>query len=409
MLAASAHQEFAMLSITTRITLPVTLTLALAPCALAQQTAQQPAKAHTGNHAIVGDQPDNPGPIATDLSPKLKSAGIHAAMEKVADWQLKVATPNFDRDWTYAALYDGLIAASKTTGNPAYRDAVLHFSEQKNWQLLDARFPHADDMAMGKAYMSLYFEDKQPVRMADTKAILDRLVVRPDDTIPGKHGTDLWWWCDALYMAPPVLANMSKATGDPKYDAYMDHEWDITSQRLYSPQYHLFFRDASYLNQKQANSKPVFWSRGNGWVMGGLVKVLEVLPKNDPSRPKYIQQLKEMSAELASIQSPDGLWRTGLLDPDSYDLPEVSGSAFITYGIAYGINEHILDRKTYLPVVEKAWAGMLTYIYADGRLGAIQPIGAAPGQFKASASYVYGVGGFLLAGSELDRLAHHKH
>ena len=140
-----------------------------------------------------------------------------------------------------------------------------------------------------------------------------------------------------------------------------------------------------------------------------LVKVLEIMPADYPSRPKYVQQFREMAAKVAEIQSPDGLWRSGLLDPDSYDNPEVSGSAFFTYAIAYGINEKILDRKTYLPVVERSWKGMLSHVYADGRLGSIQPIDGQPGKFKPSASYVYGVGGFLLAGSEMQRLAESKH
>jgi rhamnogalacturonyl hydrolase YesR len=143
--------------------------------------------------------------------------------------------------------------------------------------------------------------------------------------------------------------------------------------------------------------------------MGGLVKVLQTMPADYPSRPKYVQQFKEMAAKVASIQSKDGLWRSGLLDPDAYELPEVSGSAFFTYAIAYGINEHILDRATYLPVVEKSWKGMLSHIYADGRLGSIQPIDGQPGKFKPSASYVYGVGGFLQAGAEMHRLASGKH
>ncbi len=178
---------------------------------------------------------------------------------------------------------------------------------------------------------------------------------------------------------------------------------------LYDSEQHLFFRDSRYFTQKQANGQKLFWSRGNGWVLGGLVKVLQTMPKDYPSRPKYVQQFKEMAAKVAAIQSKDGLWRSGLLDPDAYELPEVSGSAFFTYAIAYGINEHILDRATYLPVVEKSWKGMLTHIYADGRLGSIQPIDGQPGKFKPSASYVYGVGGFLLAGSEMHRLAGGKH
>ena len=262
-------------------------------------------------------------------------------------------------------------------------------------------------MALGQAYLDLYLADpppqRKPIRIADTKAILDRLVERPDD--PAK---DLWWWCDALFMAPPVLARMSVATGDPRYRLFMDKEWAITTQHLYDPTEHLYFRDSRFFTQKQDNGKKLFWARGNGWVMGALVKLLQVLPPDDPMRPQYIQQLREMAAAVAAIQSPDGLWRSGLLDPAAYDLPEISGSAFFTYAIAYGINQHILDRKQYLPVVERSWKGILTHVYADGRLGSIQPIDGQPGKFKPSASYVYGVGGFLLAGQELDRLASKK-
>ena len=100
-----------------------------------------------------------------------------------------------------------------------------------------------------------------------------------------------------------------------------------------------------------------------------------------------------------------GLWRSGLLDAAAYPHPEVSGSAFFTFALAWGINEGLLDRKTYEPVVAKAWKGMLTHIYADGRLGSIQKVGAAPGELSPGGSYVYGVGAFLLAGSEVDKLA----
>ena len=382
----------------------LSFSLILVPVTPAQQpSVSLKSKASAVERTKEGDQPDNPGPIATDLSPRLTSPAIRAAMKKVGDWQLRVGEANFNNEWTFAALYDGLIAASKTTGDPAYRNAVVKFAQAQDWKLANNRFPHADDMALGKAYTALHLEDPKAIRIADTTGILDQLVARPDD--PAK---ELWWWCDALYMAPPVLARMSEITGDPKYDRYMDHEWGITSTLLYSPEFHLFFRDANYLKQKQANGKPVFWSRGNGWVMAGLVKVLHALPLNDPSRPRYIKQLQEMAAEIAAIQSADGLWRTGLLDAAAYRLPEISGSAFFTYAIAYGINEHILDREKFLPVVQKAWAGMLTHIYADGRLGSIQPVGEQPGEFKPSASYVYGVGGFLEAGSELDSLSRTK-
>ena len=352
------------------------------------------------DRATSGDSPDDPGPLATDLSSALTHADISKVTRKVADWELARTENTFNQQWTYAALYDGMLAASKTTGDPRYHDAMVKMAQHFDWKLLNDRFPHADDMALGQAYMDLYLEVRDPLRMADTKADLDKLVARPDD--PSKL---LWWWCDALFMAPPVLARMSSATGDRRYLDTMDREWWETSASLYDPAEHLYFRDSRYFTQKQENGEKLFCARGNGWVMGALAKVLEVMPKDYPSRGKYIAQYKEMADHIASIQGKDGLWRSGLLDPGAYDLPEVSGSAFFTYSLAWGINHGILDHPRFEPVVERAWAGMVAHVYDDGRLGSIQPIDGQPGKFKPSASYVYGVGGFLLAASELDAMA----
>jgi rhamnogalacturonyl hydrolase YesR len=148
----------------------------------------------------------------------------------------------------------------------------------------------------------------------------------------------------------------------------------------------------------------MFWSRGNGWVMGGLIRTLQYLPKDDPARAKYIAQFKDMAARVVELQSPDGLWRAGLLDPADYDEPENSGSAFFAFALAAGVNQGLLDKKKYRPIIDKAWAGLVHHVYADGRLGCIQQTGAEPQPFKASASYTYGVGAFLLAGSEIRKL-----
>ena len=147
--------------------------------------------------------------------------------------------------------------------------------------------------------------------------------------------------------------------------------------------------------------RKVFWSRGNSWVLAGLALVIQRLPGDSPLRAKYISLYRVMVERIAALQPSDGLWRASLLDPDAYPAPEISSTGFFTYAIGWGINQRVLDRKKYLPVVRRAWRGMLTHIYASGRLGNIQPIGAEPGEYKSSSSYVYGVGAFLMAGSEL--------
>jgi unsaturated rhamnogalacturonyl hydrolase len=363
--------------------------------------AQAPAPAR---HQTVGDQPAVALPLATDVSGKLTHRAVRHAIGKVADWQLQRAEADFDQDWTYAALYAGFMAVPDAAGGKKYREAMLRMSKKFNWQP-GPRPAHADDQAIGQTYLELYQRFHDPAMLAPIRARMDAVMQLPDSQFPDPN-KPLWWWCDALFMAPPVLAKLSTITGDRKYLDFMDRDWWITSNLLFDPKAHLYYRDATFLGKHEANGNGLFWSRGNGWVMAGLARVLAEMPLDYPTRAKYVTQFKQMAVEVASVQGSDGLWRPGLLDASAYPLPEVSGSAFYVYALAYGVNNGILDRATYLPVIEKAWAGLVSHIYEDGRLGCIQPIGAAPGDYTATASYVFGTGAFMLAGSEVDRLAH---
>jgi unsaturated rhamnogalacturonyl hydrolase len=349
----------------------------------------------------VGDAPDVALPLATDLSPALNRIEVEKAMLKVADWQLERARQGFNQDWTFAVLYSGFMAVSEITGNPKYRDAMLVVGKEFKWQM-GSEYKDANDQALGRTYLELYLRYRAPEMIANVRTEFDQILRGPPE--PPKIQLP-WWWCDALFMAPPAWARMYKATGDITYLDYLDREWWATSGRLYDRQEHLYFRDARYLNSKQANGKKIFWSRGNGWVMAGMAGVLEYMPDGYPERQRFVEQFQQMSAAIAAVQGSDGLWRTGLLDPDSYPLPENSGSAFFTYALAWGINHKVLNPSVYAPVVAKAWKGLLSHIYSDGRFGCIQSVADSPGNFKPTSSYVYGVGAFLLAGSEVDRLS----
>jgi len=361
--------------------------------------SQTNAPSAPARHQNVGDQPATAPPLAHDLSAALTHRDVRRAIRKVADWQLNRAEPDFDQDWTYAALYAGFMAVPDEANGKHYREAMLRMGKKFDWQP-GPRVPHADDQAIGQTYLDLYKQAHDPAMLKPIRERMDAVMQLPDD-----KEKPLWWWCDALFMAPPVLTRLYTITGDRKYLDFMDHEWWITAGLLYDPGVHLFARDATFLGKHQANGQGLFWSRGNGWVMAGLVRVLAEMPADYPTRQKYVTQFQEMAAELASIQGADGLWRPGLLDPSAYPLPEVSGSAFNVYAMAYGVNHGLLDRAKYLPVIEKGWAGLIAHIYTDGRLGCIQPIGAAPGDYTETASYVFGTGAFMMAGSEVDKLA----
>lgn len=355
-----------------------------------------------------GSAPANPGPRAK-LSGSLRPAAVRGAMSKVAKWELGQAQPYFDRIWTSSALYDGFLAASKALNDPRYHDAVLSMAEGFHWELRSPH-PNADDQSVAQSYLELYLEHPAPERIEPAQTALAAVIGGAGPPIPHNQAQIPWWWCDALFMAPPVWVRMYAATRDRKYLDYLhEHFWQ-TSDLLYDTRRHLYFRDITFLRKTDSRGNPIFWSRGNGWVMGGIARTLDYLPESDPDYDRYVAQLRQMAAAVVPLQDANGLWHSNLLDAEDYPQPEVSGSSLITFALAWGVNHGVLDRATYMPVIAKAWRGLVGQIYADGRLGNIQQTGAAPAHYLPSSSYDYGVGAFLMAGAQVvDLPAHGVH
>jgi rhamnogalacturonyl hydrolase YesR len=339
-------------------------------------------------------------------SPAKEKEGIYAKkdivaiMKKVSDWQLAHPVEINLRNnnlWARAAFYAGIMAAYSTVHDQTYFDQAMKWSAGRDWKLGE-RPRHADDHAPAQTYLELYLLKKDPAMIVQTRATVDAMLSTP------RPGREDWWWCDALFMAPPVLARLYKATGDQKYLAFMNSMWWDTTDFLFDPEAKLYYRDKNYFGKLNPNGKKIFWARGNGWVMGGTVRVLQYLPKNNRDRSRYINLLQTMAASVSRLQGEDGLWRPSLLDQTEVPVPETSSSGFFCYAMAWGINQGYLDKKTYLPVVKKAWKGLVGAVNSEGKLGNVQPIGAAPAQLTAEDNQEYGSGAFLLAGSEMMKL-----
>jgi rhamnogalacturonyl hydrolase YesR len=221
----------------------------------------------------------------------------------------------------------------------------------------------------------------------------------------GPQKNDRWAWCDSLFMAPPAWLRAWKATGKQAYLDFVVTNWWKTSAYLYDREEHLYYRDSTYFDKREANGRKVFWARGNGWVVGGLVRVLQLLPRDHPARPKFEQQFREMTAKVVTLQSPDGFWHSSLLDPASYPAKEASGTAFFVYGLLWGVNERLLEREKFLPAALQGWQSLVSCVQPDGKVIHVQPIGADPKKFDPNSTEAYGPGALLLAGSELYRLA----
>ncbi len=330
-------------------------------------------------------------------------------MQRVGDWQLAHEATNRPTGWIQSVGDIGMMALAGISGDPKYRDAMLAKGETNGWILpqYQGRKYHADDQAYGQVCAELYFLYRENRMIAPMREHFDWILANPpaNPSLDHKSGENQWSWCDALFMAPPAWLRLYAATDDERYLNFAVTNFWRTTDYLYSTNDHLFFRDSTFFNKTETNGAKVFWSRGNGWTFAATVRMLQYLPMNHPDRPRFEQLFKDMAAKILSLQQPDGLWRASLLDAADYPTPEASGSALFTYGLAWGVNQGLLDRATFEPAVRKAWPALVGCVNDDGRLTHVQPAGDHPIQFSADATSPYGGGVFLLAGSEVYRMA----
>lgn len=327
-------------------------------------------------------------------------------MQRAADWQLNHPASHPEDDWTQAVGDAGMMALAGISGEPRYLDAMLAMGERNEWKL-GPRPYHADDHIVGQTYAELYALRRDPKMIAPMRARFDAILRNPHDGAlhwDAQQVMDRWAWCDALFMGPPAWARLAAVTGDQRYLAFAIRHWWATSDFLYDREEHLYSRDSRYFTQREANGRKVFWGRGNGWVMGALVRMLQYIPAHHPARAAFVQQYAAMSERLLQLQQPDGMWRASLLDPALYPLRETSGTALYAYALAYGVNHGLLEHKRFAPAVRKAWDALTVHVTPDGRLTHVQPIGEDPKSFLPESTEVYGVGAFLLAGSEVYRM-----
>jgi rhamnogalacturonyl hydrolase YesR len=314
--------------------------------------------------------------------------------------------------WTRSTYYEGLMALYRIDPQPRYLDYMVQWGESHNWaptyNNLNTR--DANHHCCGQTYIDLYWLDKQPQRVEPMKQCIDKIVNSPK--------RDDWWWIDALHMAMPVFARLGIVYEDPNYFQALYELYTYTKTRhgthgLYNTEDHLWWRDRDFEPPYTSpNGEDCYWSRGNGWVLAGLARTLDMLPEEAVGRDDYLTTYKEMCAALIKVQRSDGFWNVSLYDPNEYGGPELSGTALFTYGMAWGIRQKILDEKTYLPVVVKAWNGIVTQsLHDNGFLGYVQGTGKEPSSNQPVGYDIvpnfedFGLGAFLLAGSEVYKLS----
>lgn len=348
------------------------------------------------------------------------------AAVRLADWQLAhmgqvVASRKTDetanpRSWEQAVFWVGMTALADAGAPPRIRQAILKMGEANSWQ--PGHRPYfADDHVISQSYLWAAANGAGDAARTPTRKLFDKVVGEPAVTTlafyvpPEGYGAaeclKRWCWCDALFMAPPAFAELSKQVGEDKYRTFAMKEWWATTDFLFDPKEHLYYRDSRFFERRDGKGRKMFWSRGNGWVFAGIARTLPLLPEGSADRKRLEALFVEMAARLRELQKPDGYWPPSLLAPED-SPPETSGTGFYTYGMAWGIRAGLLPRDQYEANVRRGWSALTRAIQPDGRLGWVQQVSDRPESVAASDTQYYGVGAFLLAATavaELDKAA----
>lgn len=337
----------------------------------------------------------------------LNKKNIEIVANSVFDWiidEYSNGNTNIcNQGWVSGVLYNGMFDWADCSNNNTYLDFLKKIFSGFSWQVGN-RMYHADDLCVGQAYLDMYKKYADENMLIPSKArvdwIMDNLSLENIDIRKGK--SERWWWCDALYMAPPLLSRLYTITGEKDYIKFAHKEFMATYNHLYDKKEHLFYRDGRFLDKKNSEGKNIFWSRGNGWVLAGLAEFLKNLPSDDKKyRPFYEQLFKDMCERIAELQESDGYWRSDLLSKDIYPMPETSGTGLFTYAMMYGINSGLLDKDYYFPIVKKGWSAMVNAVDTEGKVGWTQMVADKPGNVRRNDTRGYSSGALLMIASEL--------
>lgn len=355
------------------------------------------------------------------VTAKPAASAVEAAV-RLADWQLgqmhggtvsrATGETRNPRAWEQAVFWVGMTALADAGAPPRIRQAILDMGAANRW--LPGEKPYfADDHVITQSYLWAARNGAGEAARAPAQRTFDRVINAPAITSlafhipPEGYGAaeclKRWCWCDALFMAPPALLEMSLQTGDARYRDFAMREFWATTDFLYDPVERLYYRDSRFFERRDAKGRKEFWSRGNGWVFAGMARAIPLLDKDGADRHRMEGLFLQMAARLKALQKPDGYWAPSLLAPED-SPPETSGTAFYTFGLAWGINAGLLPRAGYEPAVRRGWAALQRAIQPDGRLGYVQQVSDRPEKVEPADTQYYGVGAFLLAATQIAAL-----
>lgn len=373
---------------------------------------------------------------------------LQVAIAQEQPWSVRMAATAMKRlpdtakafRWTYerAVVLNGMESVWRQTGNGDYFKYVQHTIDRfvANDGTLSGGYSRdvytLDNLLPGRSVLTMYNVIGGEKYYKAAKTLRDQLNEQPRTASGGfwhKKTYPDQMWLDGLYMGDTFYSKYAATFGETADFDDIAKQFILMESHARDPKTGLIYHgwDESK-KQKWADPKtglsPNFWGRAMGWYAMAVVDVLDDFPANHPKRPELIAILNRLAAAVQKYQDPkSGVWWQ-ILDQGGREgnYLEASVSCMFVYALAKGVREGYLP-ASYQAVAEKGFQGIIKQfitIDPDGlpSLHGTVSVGGLGGNPYRDGSYQYylsekvvtndmkGVGAFILAAVEMERLAH---
>lgn len=317
--------------------------------------------------------------------------------------------------WTRAVYYEGLMALHAVDPQPRYIEYTDRWATFHRWTARGGvEATNADNQCCEQTYLDRHFlNDTVPV---------DATLRNLDFQMQTKR-VDWWTWIDAIQMAMPIYSKAFRMTHDARFILYARdcYLWSRNEcgGGLWNKRDGLWWRDKDFVPPyKEADGKPCYWSRGNGWVVVAYVRTISDIVATKAAHPEaYTPEVAAfhktlesdylaMMKALLKCQRKDGYWNVSLHSPVTYGGPETSGTACFLAGMSWGMSTGRLPVKQYAAPAGRAWKAIAAAIHPNGFIGYLQGTGKEP-KDSQPVTYTsipdfedYGAGCVLIAATE---------
>ncbi|MEZ5199492.1 MAG: glycoside hydrolase family 88 protein [Bacteroidales bacterium] len=183
-------------------------------------------------------------------------------LHRVNDYQQDHPGWTDDRNWERATYYTGVMAFFNAVKNKEILNQAVKWADSHDWKVGNELMFPANRFTCVQTYLEVFFQTGNATQISKSKEYMDSEILKTEPAY--LRG---WYYIDALYVGPPAFVMMSKATGNKKYNDYINPTfWDIADQ-LYDEDAGLFYRDSKARYEEKAKTAKKVLGQG---VMVGL-------------------------------------------------------------------------------------------------------------------------------------------